>query len=485
MINHSKFCALIGYMFLSACLSSCLSPVAQNEIVNEEDSESRITNLSVSTSVSSPWSLTRASEESVPLPIRYYLFDSKGTCLDLKTAAQNDASVVFQVEREEYTIYALCGEMTDAPTVETAKQSEFLNFIPNADVCLGSSTVSVSDYGMTNNVQIKVNHIFSLVSLSITGVPESVIGISATFNDLYEAISLDGVYDGTENAMKPLEMSSEDPSLWILSDTYLYPSSTPQMPVTLKISSEDGSTQVIQTSTEYILKSGVKNNLCAQFQALSNVSAGVIVENSWQTITENIDFWGDDNNETGANQEADSEINIEDNSNVDSGQNSDPTQQEPDTTPENNDQTILTYRVGEQFGNTKTFVLAETEVDGKNALLLCGLVIKSLTSESMVRSRLSNYNETVNTDGSLPTDLSWRAPSVNELNSIADLTTTKINSLMNTLSGGLETSDITDYSNVCFEISNSIKTCKLNNIKANATFLTCSCFPVATYVIEE
>ena len=395
-----KLLAVSGIVSLVFSVSSCLAPAEQDGFGNEI-TESQSAQISIAAGISTPWSLTRAGDETVPAPIMYYLFDKDGTCIASQLQEDAATRAVFSVERGEYKVYALCGNVGDRPSKANAKQDASFILPTTADVCLGSADVNIADYGTSKEATIGVNHLFSTISLSITDVPSTVSAISATFCELYDRQSLESQFSGTQDVMIHLVKSSEPTTTWYIPETFIYPCSRETMSVKIEITSEDGTKQTVETTTEYSLKSGKKVVLTSQFRKLNSVSAGVVINNGWTSVTGEIDFWNGTGNETETNGSGTNEPDSPDPT---------PSPQTPDTTTPSGESESA-YVLGQRFGNTDAFVLKiETDAEGNQvALLLQSVKVLMAASKTEATAAIASYKSASGNQ------LDWRIPYLDEL----------------------------------------------------------------------
>lgn len=384
---HSKFIALSGMVSLVFSVSSCMAP-AEQEIIREI-SESQSSKLSLSTGISSPWqSTTRAGEESVPIPIMYYVFDGSGTCVAAQLVNDVSTKAELSVERGNYKIFALCGDFADRPTQSSAKLNEAFEVPTSSDMCLGQESVTIDDYGMSKDVTIGVSHLFSAISLSIKDVPSSVTGIKATFCDVYDCLTLEGTFSGMQDKVISMTKSAEVPTTWYIPETLIYPCAKTPMKVMIEITSSDGLVQVVNTTTEYVLESGKKVSLTSQFRTLSVVTAGVVLNNGWTSVSGDIDFWNGSDSGSGGNADTD----------------------EQETPPSSNPTAV--YEIGQRFGETDAFIL-DIETDdvtgAQTSLLLQSTKVLYGTNLSEANNFVSSYKSS--TGGVID----WRIPTMSEL----------------------------------------------------------------------
>lgn len=384
---HSKFIALSGMVSLVFSVSSCLAP-AEQEIIREI-SESQSSKLSLSTGISSPWqSTTRAGEESVPVPIMYYVFDGGGTCVAAQLVNDVSTKAELSVERGNYKIFALCGDFADRPTQSSAKLNEAFEVPTCSDMCLGQESVTIDDYGMSKDVTIGVSHLFSAISLSIKDVPSSVTGIKATFCDVYDCLTLEETFSGMQDKVISMTKSAEVPTTWYIPETLIYPCAKTPMKVMIEITSSDGLVQVVNTTTECVLESGKKVSLTSQFRTLSVVAAGVVLNNGWTSVSGDIDFWNGSDSGSGGNADTD----------------------EQETPPSSNPTAV--YEIGQRFGETDAFIL-DIETDdvtgAQTSLLLQSTKVLYGTNLSEANNFVSSYKSS--TGGVID----WRIPTMSEL----------------------------------------------------------------------
>ena len=450
---HSKFIALSGMVSLVFSVSSCLAP-AEQEIIREI-SESQSSKLSLSAGISSPWqSTTRAGEESVPVPIMYYVFDGSGTCVAAQLVNDVSTKAELSVERGNYKIFALCGDFADRPTQSSAKLNEAFEVSTSSDMCLGQESVTIDDYGMSKDVTIGVSHLFSAISLSIKDVPSSVTGIKATFCDVYDCLTLEGTFSGMQDKVISMTKSAEVPTTWYIPETLIYPCAKTPMKVMIEITSSDGSVQVVNTTTEYVLESGKKVSLTSQFRTLSVVAAGVVINNGWTSVSGDIDFWNGSDSGSGGNADTD----------------------EQETPPSSNPTAV--YEIGQRFGETDAFIL-DIETDdvtgAQTSLLLQSTKVLYGTNLSEANNFVSSYKSS--TGGVID----WRIPTMSELrllmqnysidDFVAKATEYGIKNSNITIASKFGCMDNVYYKGIMWNDSNILSTCNY-------------VIPVATYIIH-
>lgn len=450
---HSKFIALSGMVSLVFSVSSCLAP-AEQEIIREI-SESQSSKLSLSTGISSPWqSTTRAGDESVPIPIMYYVFDGSGTCVAAQLVNDVSTKAELSVERGNYKIFALCGDFADRPTQSSAKLNEAFEVPTSSDMCLGQESVTIDDYGMSKDVTIGVSHLFSAISLSIKDVPSSVTGIKATFCDVYDCLTLEGTFSGMQDKVISMTKSAEVPTTWYIPETLIYPCAKTPMKVMIEITSSDGLVQVVNTTTEYVLESGKKVSLTSQFRTLSVVAAGVVLNNGWTSVSGDIDFWNGSDSGSGGNADTD----------------------EQETPPSSNPTAV--YEIGQRFGETDAFIL-DIETDdatgAQTSLLLQSTKVLYGTNLSEANNFVSSYKSS--TGGVIE----WRIPTMSELrllmqnysidDFVAKATEYGIKNSNITIASKFGCMDNVYYKGIMWNDSNISSTCNY-------------VIPVATYIIH-
>lgn len=402
---------------MSLVLVSCLSPLSEENQEWTDESTVFDSKIYVKSRVDSPWSATRSSDETVPLPINYYLFDTEGNCIDMKVVDESGVKAEFSASKGDYTIYAICGDSPDVPTKENVNLTDFYQLSADTDICMGKGGVSITEYGSVNEVQISVNHIFSKIKLALSGVPSTVTSIKATFSSLYESVLLNGEYEGTQNVVTNLVRDSSDPSQWILAESYIYPNASEVLSVSLTVTSEDGSVQEISTTTSHILSRGVRVSLTSGFRGLSQIEVGAVVENGWEDSSDELNFWG--NADPGTNNEPSNNSTPSDDST-------------PEDNPDNSGMTIQSatkqpsyevreYQPGEVFGNSNTVVYScQANGNGGYDLVLVGMKpFKSKVSELSI-DLLADYNSQVNLDVD-QSAISWRFPTTDENNKLYEL----------------------------------------------------------------
>ena len=403
-ITKSK--AYLALLMLNFIVSSCITPANNTAGVPEELEDSTASSVIASVVVNSPWSITRASEENVPLPIRYYLISESDVCVGVQIVEDASVSAEFQVPRGLYSLYALCGDLSNAPTQENANASSFYEFSTDGDCCIGHQAVAVNSYGGSYSVSISVNHVFSKAFLELTNVPETVEKISAEFKDLYNSVSLNQEYSGSTNLVVELTNELQNASVWNLPAMFVYPSIGTEMAIALHIQSSDDTEQIIETTTEYALKSGVFVALSAEFHTLSSVTTGgVVINNGWSETTGILNFW-DGNVDTNKTVIEEQEDNTDNQSQNNINQNIESPVSISDL-----------FKVGTQYGDTKTMILsAEDNGDGTASLLLLGTTLLSGVPDGLMLNVLE-YDKT--SLASLPTDSKWRIPSILEFSKIS------------------------------------------------------------------
>lgn len=437
MKKSKKLKAFLMLGIMSLMTVSCLSPMSDDNQEWTDDSRDLDSKIYVKTSVTSPWTTTRTSDEAVPLPAYYYLFDSEGSCIELKVVEESGVKAEFDASRGDYTIYAICGNSPDVPTKEKANLTDFYQLAAETDICMGKGSVTISEYGSVNEVQIPVSHIFSKIKLTLSGVPSSVTSIKATFSSLYESVLLNADYEGTQNVVKSLAQDTESPSTWILAESYIYPNASDLLSVSLTVTSEDGSVQEISTTTSHILRRGERMSLTSEFRALSRIEVGAVVENGWEDTSDELNFWDNTESTTESETSEKKELTSERENGETSGTETEPEQPKPNQTTYE----VREYAKGELFGDGNAVVYScSANSNGGYDLVLVGLNPIKYISTDKVTDLLSKYGEQVNFG---QTDVSWRIPTPTENGLLYSMRSS------NTIDGIYTKNSITQEDTVC------------------------------------
>ena len=458
---YSKSFALLGTLSLIVGVSSCLSLTEQG--LNENEiAESQVSKISLSAGLSSPWNQSRAEEESVPTPIMYYIFDSYGVCKDAKLVESATAKAEFSVERGTYKVYALCGTLSTRPDKSSATQTSAISLPTSSDLCLGCDEIEIKDYGGSKETTIGVSHLYSSISLSITDVPTSVTAIKATFGGLYKSVSLNKQFSGTQDVVVDLAKSSEVTTTWFFSDKLMYPCSQETMPISIEVTSSDGTKQTISTTTEYALASGKKFALTSSFRTLNKVTAGVTIANGWTTVSGEIDFW----NGSGGTQE----------NNESSQQSSSEQEQNPEQP--NSSSSSSTYTEGARFGETEAFILKVNNDQNGNAESLL------LFSPRIILGTVKNDFTYGFADAYPNSAIEWRVPTLDELNLMKTKYTIDEIKAKAVEFGITNSTQITDQTVFGCMKNSSYVGWSFSIGQTVASNISCT-FPVATYTITE
>lgn len=439
----------ISYVALTVVSTSCFAP-APGELSELSDDSDRSYEIVVSTVIRNAWSLTRGGEETVPVPIYYYLFNSEGDCVKTQKIEDSTEDALFEVDKGSYSIYALCGYSGNAPSMEDVDVDEPLFLDAKEDICIGHSTIAVNDYGDTKSLQIPVNHAFAKVSLEIGNVPKSVAEISATFGNVYKSVTLNLSYEGSQNVTKSLSKNTDDATVWRLIESFVYPSIDEEMPVSLAIKSTEGDVQTVETTTAYSLHKGLRTSLTANFASLTGVNTGIVIENGWQETSGNINFWGNNQNSS--------------TSNVSSSQES-----------------ARNVEEGKEFGNTKAIVLSvKDNGDGNLTAILVATQLLQGQSRNDLISQLATYNETSGNNS-----FTWRLPSSNDWDLLCDMypNVSDIKNEFSSVSG----QNVAIDDQILF-ILNDVPGTAFRYNKSDAVVVTSEnlhCFPFTTYTFSE
>lgn len=215
---------------MMATMATILVASCSKEIDIEADEGSGTTEEKAnSTLIVKTRSVSDGTEEStVSYPVQVYVFNNKGTCV--ATSSIESASSVFSLKlhKGSYNVYAVAGANSDTyelPTQDEATPQSLITLKEgknHADLMAATqSPVELSDGG-TNTLTVALNRKVMLIqSVAMTGLPETVSAVTVTLAPLYEALRLNGEYEGTESSTIALKKNGsgwESPSA-----TYLLP----------------------------------------------------------------------------------------------------------------------------------------------------------------------------------------------------------------------------------------------------------------------
>jgi hypothetical protein len=361
----------LSYALLTGVLCGLVSSCYQAEEDEISTDAVRTITVDVAQDVWDELTSRAAAEQVTPtLPVHYYLY-SKSTeqfVADTEITSGTDLGATFDVAKGKYTVYALTG-VSCPLTFKEASLDSLFTFAPDADICLGSTSVSVSSSNVTG--KITAAHVFSQLSLSVQDVPDDVTAMTATISSVYNSFGWDGKHGSTTGPVTLTLTKSAGATTWS-TEHYTYPS-TSALKITLT-ATRGQNTETVSTTSKNWLTIGRKLNLSATYQTL--YSAGVtIVTDKWTSTDEEL-VWDTTEENTPS---------VGDTPSVDDSTSSDTVESE--------------YVFGTQYESVRAIVVGTTE----EGLLILGVRALDRTAD------LSTYSTFVggNYSWGMPTKAQW------------------------------------------------------------------------------
>lgn len=377
---------------------------------------------SISVDVASlSWSETTKAAEldnNDLFPIRYYLFNSSKKCVaidSVMTATQSTAVTFEGLNAGTYTVYAVCRYPNVLTKVGNTITTTSLLIGGSAvgDVCMGSKSIAVNESVDTTTI-ISASHVYSSLSLTLTGVSTNVASISALVTPVYEGIAWNGK---GANATKgifttrtvALQKSTSDAATWECVGELLPPSSG-NVSLTIAMTHSNGVVDTLKSSTSGIsLKAGVALHLTADYQEVGSANVSNVTVPNWESETLQIAF---SKNETTGSGNTSVSGNTAGSGNtsgsIDSSDSTGEANQETSSSgnDSNTDSSVDgTYKLGDVYKDSKAIIVS---VDDDSLLLLGAFKETSEDDDETVSDTYGSYVSLKSAKWRFPTVTEWK-----------------------------------------------------------------------------
>lgn len=271
---------LIPFVVLFALLAvvSC----SKDTLGQDEDSAGDIT-LRVRTRAQS----AGTTDMTVATPVNIYVFDSSGKCVFYKSLSTGSEAADFKVAPGAYHVYSVAGANgTDymLPKKETAAPSSAVELNAgkkHGDIMTASGDVVVED-GVDTELALTMNRkVFMLRDVTVSDVPEDVIGVSAEIKPLYETVALSGDYSGS-NGEYAVELKKASDSKWsCLCNAYLM-ASVGNPVITFRFVMSDGKVRTFDYTCDKPFVANYKVDLAVSYHSVAEPTVKCLVDGvSW------------------------------------------------------------------------------------------------------------------------------------------------------------------------------------------------------------
>lgn len=208
-MTRKKFRPLLLTLLVITAFASCSKDVA---FESETDDGGKLTKgtLIVRTRANAD-----AGTGTVSYPVNVYVFDMKGTCVDVATIESAETPLSLTLKEGMYSIDAVAGATADnydLPTKENATRETLVTLKSgkqHGDLMTAHNTIVLGD-GETNTLTLGLKRkVMLLQDVTINDVPSSVTSVSVTVAPLYENICVNGTLSGT-NGSKTVDLTKQD-----------------------------------------------------------------------------------------------------------------------------------------------------------------------------------------------------------------------------------------------------------------------------------
>lgn len=293
-IIYTAFLSFVGSSFLNSC------DTKEMEMKDTEEFSlnftTQINDEEWTSDLSRRLSKTRAGESSVTAA--YYLFDSDGNLVDMKTMNKaNQTAGLTAKGSGTYTIYTLTN-MKAADAVKISSESQSISFPSGVrDVASGKETVTIDKKVSAVPVTIHAKHMLSKFSFVVKNVPGDVMSMSVSIPHLYTSLSLDGNHygDSVQNISftKGSEANTDGTYDWHIDEAIVQPYalSDEKMQMTI-IANSKLATVTKQKKSNKVLKPGVFLSISTSYDTNSGVIGGTEIDD-WDKVEDaDTDFGG-------------------------------------------------------------------------------------------------------------------------------------------------------------------------------------------------
>lgn len=261
----------------------------------------------------------QGGDDVISYPVNVYVFNDRGTCVDLQTIASADDNLSFKLPEGTYDVYAIAGASADnyeLPAKADATEESVITLLADKEHC---DLMTATTNGLTlkaneeNTLELSLERkVLMIQSVTMTNIPTDVEELTVSISPLYTTLLLNGSY-GSETGSATISLAkSDEASTWASSSqVYLFASKeAPSITVRMKRTGSD----VVKSYTYSLketLSANYKFNIKGTYDGDKVSIAGVITGAKWAGTTE-INFnYGDDT--TGSSDEySGNEIETED-----------------------------------------------------------------------------------------------------------------------------------------------------------------------------
>lgn len=217
-----------------------------------------------------------SSTMTVATPINIYVFDSAGKCVALKTmASENDAASI-SLPAGTYSVCGVAGASSDNYSLpaqdEATKQSvvTLKDGKKHSDLMAATQEVVLTDGESTEATLQMKRKVWMLTDVSLTSVPDNVVGVTMALSPLYEGITLGGEYAG-QNGEATVELSKQSDGTTWSADCNLYLLESVSAPLfTFTFIRSDGTTRTFVYEGSDKFEANYKVGIDADYEAVSD-----------------------------------------------------------------------------------------------------------------------------------------------------------------------------------------------------------------------
>lgn len=179
-------------VFFICLLASCEKPNFE-DLEESENGTSEVKQASLTVK-------TRTSEETekVSYPVRVYVMNDKGTCVDMSQLDSSSDILKFSLDAGSYDIYAIGGADEDSyelPSKDKATQTSQIALRDGAtqgDLMASNNHITLTKGEKNNLVLAMTRKVSKIESIKIENIPSDVTAVEVTISPLVKYIQLDG-----------------------------------------------------------------------------------------------------------------------------------------------------------------------------------------------------------------------------------------------------------------------------------------------------
>lgn len=228
-------------------------------------------------------------------PINIYVFDKDGTCVATSTITNANEPLGLALPAGSYMVHAIAGASADdyeLPAKEEATPDYVIRLKENSrngDLMAGENSIVLSEKEENTLTLSLKRKVMLLECVTMKNIPEEVTGVSVTISPLYENITLDGKFAGT-NGYKSITLhkSPGNNKTWENKDkTYLLEATGPAT-VKVALTTNEGTKSYSYSSQDEFL-ANYKINIVGTYTNRNFDIEGTITGEEWSG-TKNIEF---------------------------------------------------------------------------------------------------------------------------------------------------------------------------------------------------